>query len=98
MNAVRGITIVENFDLNLLPCTQYFEPNQHNLVRKFGRISFSLSFIKKSWILGLFSCTGGHIRLNFSICRSAFVCGENIIIEGEVFKYIVLAFHNIQGV
>ncbi|KAI1708923.1 ARRestin Domain protein [Ditylenchus destructor] len=68
VNAVRGITIVENFDLNLLPCTQYFEPNQHNLVRKFG----------------LFSCTGGHIRLNFSICRSAFVCGENIIIEGRI--------------
>ncbi|KAI1722612.1 arrestin domain-containing protein 4 [Ditylenchus destructor] len=68
VNAVRGITIVENFDLNLLPCNQYFEPNQHNLVRKFG----------------LFSCTGGHIRLNFSICRSAFVCGENIIIEGRI--------------
>jgi hypothetical protein len=35
-------------------------------------------------IPGLFSCTGGQIRLHFSIPRSAFVCGENIAIDGRV--------------
>ncbi|KAL3123634.1 hypothetical protein niasHT_005662 [Heterodera trifolii] len=67
VNAVRGFTVVERFDLTLLPeC--YFAPTTHHLVKKFG----------------LFSCTGGQLRLNFSICRSAFVCGENIIIEGRL--------------
>ncbi|KAI3413919.1 hypothetical protein GPALN_011393 [Globodera pallida] len=67
VNAVRGFTVVERFDLALLP-DNYFEPTAHHLVKKFG----------------LFSCTGGQLRLNFSICRSAFVCGENIIIEGRL--------------
>jgi hypothetical protein len=44
----------------------YFQPASHHLTKKFG----------------LFSCTGGQIRLHFSINRSAFVSGENIVIEG----------------
>uniref|UniRef100_A0A914GSA5 Arrestin-like N-terminal domain-containing protein n=1 Tax=Globodera rostochiensis TaxID=31243 RepID=A0A914GSA5_GLORO len=52
VNAVRGFTVVERFDLALLP-DSYFEPTAHHLVKKFG----------------LFSCTGGQLRLNFSIWR-----------------------------
>jgi len=44
----------------------YFLPHVQNIVKKFG----------------LFSCTGGQIRLHFSINRVAFVGGENIVIEG----------------
>ncbi|KAF7627169.1 Arrestin_C domain-containing protein [Meloidogyne graminicola] len=46
----------------------YFQPCSQNVVKKFG----------------LFSCTGGQIRLNFSINGVAFVGGENIIIEGKI--------------
>uniref|UniRef100_A0A7E4V2C3 Arrestin_C domain-containing protein n=1 Tax=Panagrellus redivivus TaxID=6233 RepID=A0A7E4V2C3_PANRE len=46
----------------------YFEPAVHVLSKKFG----------------LFSCTGGQIKLNFTISRTAFVCGENISIEGKI--------------
>ncbi|KAE9555344.1 hypothetical protein FO519_001426 [Halicephalobus sp. NKZ332] len=66
ITATKGITIVEKFDLNVLP-RKYFEPPNHHLTKKFG----------------LFSCTGGQIKLHFNICRSAFVCGENISIDGE---------------
>lgn len=69
LHFVRGITIVEKFDIGVLP-PEYFHPTPHNLVKKFG----------------LFSCTGGQIRLNFQICRAAFVCGENITIEGRIFQ------------
>lgn len=68
VNAVKGFTIIETFDLNVLPY-RYFEPPSHHLAKKFG----------------LFSCTGGQIKLHFTICRSAFVCGENISIEGLYF-------------
>uniref|UniRef100_A0A914MGA2 Arrestin C-terminal-like domain-containing protein n=1 Tax=Meloidogyne incognita TaxID=6306 RepID=A0A914MGA2_MELIC len=46
----------------------YFLPHVQNIVKKFG----------------LFSCTGGQIRLHFSINRVAFVGGENIVIEGKI--------------
>uniref|UniRef100_A0A914DHB8 Arrestin C-terminal-like domain-containing protein n=1 Tax=Acrobeloides nanus TaxID=290746 RepID=A0A914DHB8_9BILA len=67
VTAIRGITIVEPFDLNILP-PRYFEPPTYHLAKKFG----------------LFSCTGGSIKLTFTICRLAFVCGENISIEGRI--------------
>nr|CAD2156464.1 unnamed protein product [Meloidogyne enterolobii] len=46
----------------------YFLPYVQNIVKKFG----------------LFSCTGGQIRLHFSINRVAFVGGENMVIEGKI--------------
>nr|CAD2178828.1 unnamed protein product [Meloidogyne enterolobii] len=46
----------------------YFLPHVQNIVKKFG----------------LFSCTGGQIRLHFSINRVAFVGGENMVIEGKI--------------
>uniref|UniRef100_A0A1I8AYQ4 Arrestin_C domain-containing protein n=1 Tax=Meloidogyne hapla TaxID=6305 RepID=A0A1I8AYQ4_MELHA len=46
----------------------YFQPYVQHIVKKFG----------------LFSCTGGQIRLHFSINRVAFVGGENIVIEGKI--------------
>lgn len=68
--ALKGFSVVEKFDLNLLP-RKYFEPPNHHLTKKFG----------------MFSCTGGQIKLHFTICRSAFVCGENISIEGIFFYF-----------
>uniref|UniRef100_A0AC34Q5E8 Arrestin C-terminal-like domain-containing protein n=1 Tax=Panagrolaimus sp. JU765 TaxID=591449 RepID=A0AC34Q5E8_9BILA len=67
VTSLKGLTVVEKFDLNVLS-RQYFEPPNYNLTKKFG----------------LFSCTGGHIKLTFTVCRSAFVCGENISIEGRI--------------
>ena len=85
LHFVRGITVVEKFDIGLLPqevyfrfihfllmnivyFVQYFQPNPHNLLKKFG----------------LFSCTGGQIKMNFQISCTAFVCGENIKIDGKM--------------
>jgi hypothetical protein len=65
VNAVRGFSVVECFDLARIG-NYYFQPTSHQLAKKFG----------------LFSCTGGQIRLHFAINRSAFVCGEHMIIEG----------------
>ncbi|CAI5455444.1 unnamed protein product [Caenorhabditis angaria] len=56
--------------------------------------SLDLNKIPKSWFesktefeqrkFGWFSCTGGHIRLNVTIERCAFVCGEAISFIGKI--------------
>uniref|UniRef100_A0AC34GW16 Arrestin-like N-terminal domain-containing protein n=1 Tax=Panagrolaimus sp. ES5 TaxID=591445 RepID=A0AC34GW16_9BILA len=38
INAVKGFTIVETFDLNVLPF-RYFEPPSHNLVKKVDKVA-----------------------------------------------------------
>ncbi|CAB3411650.1 unnamed protein product [Caenorhabditis bovis] len=67
VKAVRGITVIEPLDLNLV-CRHFFEPKNEFEQRKFG------------W----FACTGGHIRLQLTIERCAFVCGEAIAFIGKI--------------
>ncbi|PAV85313.1 hypothetical protein WR25_13103 [Diploscapter pachys] len=67
VKAVRGITVLEEVDLNKLP-KLYFEQRNEYDQRKFG------------W----FACTGGSIRLNLTIDRTAFVCGEAVTMIGKI--------------
>ena len=51
----------------------YFEPRIESEQRKFG------------W----FACTGGQMKLNLTLERTAFVCGEGVSIIGKTDYYIL---------
>ncbi|CAJ0928203.1 unnamed protein product, partial [Mesorhabditis belari] len=67
IHAVRGFSMIEDVDLNVLP-KQYFEERNQIVHQKFG----------------LFSCTGGLVRLAIILERSAFVSGEFVTITGRI--------------
>ncbi|CAJ0576293.1 unnamed protein product, partial [Mesorhabditis spiculigera] len=67
VHAVRGFTVIEDCDLNLMPKI-WFEERSQVVHRKFG----------------LFSCTGGLVRLAIALKQSAFCSGEYVNITGRI--------------